>query len=68
MSTLTLVLKELMGMFFDDEFLAIAILIVVAVVAALAYGAETPSTVVGGVLFLGCLFVLLGSVWRARRK
>ena len=55
-------------MFSDDEFLAIAILIIMAVAAALAYGAEAPSNVVGGVLFLGCLFVLLGSVWRARRK
>ena len=68
MSTLRLVLKEPMGMFFDDEFLAIAILIVVAVAAALAYGAEASSNLVGGTLFLGCLFVLLGSVWRARRK
>ena len=68
MNTLKLILKELIGMFFDDEFLAIAILIVVAVAAALAYWAAAPSTVVEGVLFIGCLFVLVGSVWRARRK
>ena len=68
MSTLSLILKELTGMFIDDEFLAIAILIVVAFSEALAYGTEASSNTVGGVLFLGGLFVLFGSVWRARRK
>ena len=68
MGTLSLIPKELIGMFLDDEFLTIAILIIVAVAAALAGGAEVSSTVAGATLFLGCLFVLLESGWRTRRK
>lgn len=68
MNVLTLIIKEIIGMFFDDEFLAIAVLIVVAVAAALAYAAKLSSPVVGLVLFAGCVAVLVGSVWRARRK
>ncbi len=68
MNVLILIFKEIVGMFIDDEFLAIAVLIVVAVAAALAYGAQMSSTAVGATLFAGCVAVLVGSVWRARRK
>ena len=67
MNVLTLIFKEIIGMFIDDEFLAIALLIVVAVAAALAFGAHASSVVVGATLFVGCVAVLVGSVWRARR-
>ena len=68
MNVLSLVLQELVGMFIDDEFLAIAILIVVAAAAALAFGVGASSLLVGTVLLVGCIAVLLSSVFKTTRK
>ena len=68
MDVVTLIFKEIIGMFIDDEFLAIAVLIVIAVAAALAYVAKVPSLAVGATLLVGCVLVLIGSVWRARSR
>ena len=68
MNVVTLIFKEIIGTFIDDEFLAIAVLIVVALAAALAYVAKLSSPLIGATLFVGCVAVMFGSVWRAHPK
>lgn len=65
MTLLRLVLAELVGMFVDDEFLAIAVLGVVVVAAAASYLSQP--LVAGLVLLVGCVGVLVTSAFRARR-
>ena len=64
MNTLSLILRELVGLFVDDEFLAIAILVVVGLAAVCTFLLAVPSMVVGGVLVVGCVGVLVSSVLR----
>ena len=68
MNTLSLILRELVGLFVDDEFLAIAILLVVGLAAACAFLLAAPSIVVGTVLLVGCVGVLVSSVLRTSGK
>ena len=68
MNVLALVWRELIGMFVDDEYLALAILAVVGVAATLAYGFGAPSYVTGAVLLFGCIGVLRASVMRAKDR
>jgi len=68
MSVLSLIVRELIGMFIDDEFLAIAILAVVAATALLIFAFGAPPLVAGAVLPIGCIAVLLRSVASASRK
>lgn len=68
MSVVSLLLRDLVGMFFDDEFLALAILAVVAAAAAAEFLAGSSQLVTGAVLFVGCLVVLVASCLRASRK
>lgn len=63
-----LILSEIVGMFFDDEFLALAILAVVAASAALAFMAKAPPLVTGAVLLVGCVAILATSCLEAVRK
>ena len=65
MNLLSLILRELLGLFLDDEFLAIAVLALVAVAGIFAWLAAPP-LLVGGVLLLGSILVLTTSVLRAR--
>jgi hypothetical protein len=65
MNVLSLILRELIGLFLDDEFLAIAVLAVVAM-AGIAAWLAAPSLLVGGVLLLGAVLVLTSSVLRAK--
>ena len=67
MTTLRLILRELFGLFIDDEFLAIAIIAVVSTAAGLAFIVKSPSIYVGSFLLLGCVGVLCHSVWRGGR-
>ena len=67
MSTFQLILRELIGLFIDDQFLAIAILGVVALAASAAFLASAPPLITGATLLLGCIAVLVGSVFRAKR-
>ena len=67
MSTFNLIVHELIGLFIDDQFLAVAILGVVALAAALALLAAAPPLLTGTTLLLGCIAVLAGSVLRAKR-
>ena len=64
MNVIRLMLAELIGMFVDDEFLALAI---IAVVAVAAVTAASPA-ICGTILLVGCLTVLVASVLRTRRK
>ena len=68
MNLLSLIVRELIGMFIDDEFLAMAVLAVVALAAACAFLLAAPQLVVGGVLLVGCIFVLVSSVFKASQK
>jgi hypothetical protein len=68
MKILSLILSEIVGMFVDDEFLALAILAVVAAAAAFAFLAEAAQLVTGVVLLIGCVAVLLASCVRAVQK
>jgi hypothetical protein len=53
MNIASLILRELIGMFVDDEFLALAVLAVVAIAGLLAW-LVVPQLIVGGMLLAGC--------------
>ncbi|TJW07252.1 MAG: hypothetical protein E5W82_23855 [Mesorhizobium sp.] len=63
-----LILRELVGMFVDDEFLAFAVLAVVALAAALGKWMSVQPPVVGGVLLVGSVVIVVSSTPRASRK
>ena len=66
MKLLRLILAELVGMFVDDEFLALAILAVVVLAAAASYLGQP--LVAGLILLVGCVGVLVTSVVRGLRR
>lgn len=68
MSGLKAALEELIGLFIDDGFLALAIIVIVAVATVLALWLRAPTLLVGGVLLVGCAAVLVASVFRAQAK
>ena len=67
MTLLTGILRELAGLFIDDEFLAIAILVVVAIVAVLTLAGAQP-LFAGAILICGNLLILAISVLRTARR
>jgi len=67
MSALTAILRELAGLFVEDNRLAVSIISLVAVAIGL-YGLGVPSVVVGLILIAGSLALLAENVLRARRK
>jgi hypothetical protein len=62
------VLHELSGLFFDDGWLAPAILGVVLLAAGVAALAPGLPLAAGGMLLLGCLGVLFGNVVATARR
>jgi hypothetical protein len=68
MNVAALIVREFVGMFFDDEFLALAILAVVAIAAALRYLTGASQIVTGATLLFGCVAVLGASCLRTSRK
>ncbi|HKB62424.1 MAG TPA: hypothetical protein VKD03_06105 [Burkholderiales bacterium] len=68
MTLLMNVLHELSGLFFDDGWLAPAILGVALLAAAVAASAPGFPLAAGGVLLLGCLGVLFGNVVAKARR
>ena len=68
MTTLKLILTELVGLFIDDQFLALAIMAVIGATALMAFALKTPHLIVGAVLLFGCVAVLADSVRRAKWK
>jgi hypothetical protein len=67
MKILASMVHELLGLFVDDQGLALWILGVVAVATLLAFGLQAPPAIVGAVLLLGCASGLIVSVLRAAR-
>ena len=68
MKTLKLIIGEIIGLFLDDEFMAIAILALVALAALLAFALHATSLIVGGVLLVGCVLILIISTIRGARN
>jgi hypothetical protein len=60
--------KELIGLFVDDELLAAAILCVVGLISVLALSSVAPSWVVGLALALALPAALAASVLRSARR
>jgi hypothetical protein len=67
MSNFYLILRELIGLFVDDEFLAVGVLAVVGLAATCAFLIGTPSIVVGTVLVVSSVGVLVLSVLKTSR-
>lgn len=67
MNVISLIIRELFGLFVDDEFLALAVLAVVALAGLLAWLAA-PQLLVGGLLLGGCVAVVMSSALKASRK
>jgi hypothetical protein len=61
-------LKELIGLFVDDELLAATILCVVALISALALSGLAPAWLVGLMLAVGLPAALVASVLRSTRR
>jgi hypothetical protein len=59
--------REIVGLFLDDEFLAVAVLIVVGAAAVLMKLQAIAPLAVGAVLLAGSLGALLTSVWRTAK-
>jgi len=68
MTTLRLILGEIMSLFIDDGSLALAILAVVGAAGLLAFGFHAAPLIVGAVIFLGCLAALIENALRAGRR
>ena len=67
MSLLKEVAAELIGMFFGDARLTIALLLLIAVAGALIELSGIDPLVGGIVLILGCPALLIANLWRERR-
>lgn len=67
MNIISFILRELFGLFVDDEFLALGVLVVVALTGLLAWIAA-PQLLVGGLLLAGCVAVVMSSALKASRK
>jgi len=67
MSWMTDAWREVAGLFVDDGWLAVAILVVIAVAAAISR-LPGASLAAGGVLLVGCLAVLFANVVRAAQR
>jgi hypothetical protein len=62
------ILKQLVGLFVDDELLAATILCVVGVVSVLAFSGVAPDWLVGLILTLALPAALAASVLRSARR
>jgi hypothetical protein len=62
------ILNEIVGLFVDDQGLALSIVGVVIVGFVLAFALHAPSVVTGAALVLGCVGALVVSVNRGRGR
>jgi hypothetical protein len=62
------ILKQLVGLFVDDELLAATVLCVVGVVSVLAFSGVAPDWLVGLILTLALPAALAASVLRSARR
>jgi uncharacterized membrane protein YdjX (TVP38/TMEM64 family) len=65
---MTMLLRELAGLFVDDGALALAIIAVVVIAAIVAMLIPQVPLAAGAILLFGCLAALLVSVARAGRR
>jgi len=65
MTFISIVLKELLGLFVDDGSLALAILASIGVAAALLHFGMASPVLAGAGLFIALLGLLAENVWRA---
>jgi hypothetical protein len=68
MTTVIEILRNVLGLFLDDEFLAIAVLVVVAVTSFLILGLGAEPSLAGSFLLFGNVLVLIRSVVRTARQ
>lgn len=68
MNLVSLICREFVGLFVDDEFLALAVLGVVGIAALCAFWLALPTLATGGILLAGCIIVLVASALRARER
>lgn len=68
MTTLNAILRELIGLFVDDGFLALAIVAVVIAAGIAAAVIPTTNWAAGCILVFGCLAVLATSALMAGRR
>jgi hypothetical protein len=68
MTTIVEILRNVLGLFLDDEFLAIAVLVIVAVTVFLILGLGAEPSLAGGFLLFGNVLVLIRSVVRTARR
>ncbi len=68
MNIVAAIFHEALGLFVDDEGLALSILGVVAVAIFVVYGLGAPAALAGAVLLLGCVGALIVSALRAGRR
>ncbi len=67
MKAVAALFRAVLGLFLDDNSLAVAILVVVAGAASLSFGFHAPSAVIGGLLALGLPAALVISTLKAIR-
>ena len=67
MTVLKEVAAELIGMFVAEKRLTLAVLAVVTVAGCLANFTDLDPLVGGSVMLIGCLVLLIESVWRSAR-
>lgn len=67
MNLVALICREFVGMFVDDEFLALAVLGVVGIAALAAFWIALPPLGTGGILLAGCIAILMTSALKARK-
>jgi hypothetical protein len=67
MTVLKEVVAELIGMFIAEKRLTTAVLAVVTVAGCLANFTDLDPLVGGSVMLIGCLVLLIESVWRSAR-
>lgn len=68
MNIIRLIFQEVVGLFVDDEMLAVSILTVVGGCWLLAHFLHGSSLAIGALLVVGCVGVLLVSVLKGARR
>lgn len=68
MRLIRLIARELLGLFVDDEFLAIFVLVLIAIAAAMTFWSKVPNIYVGLLIVAGCPIIVAGSLMRALRR
>ena len=68
MSVVKLMISEVVGLFLDDEFMAVAVLVLISCLALIEFAMHLPALLVGAILLVGCVLVLMASTLRGMRR